>query len=188
MSKLGKTPIPLPKGVEIKSAEEGLVHIKGPKGSLQLTLPKGIAFKIDAQLLTVSCDEMLVENRALHGLYRSLMKSSVVGVTEGFEKRLSLVGVGFRAAVAGNRLDLQVGFSHPTFVIIPKGIEVVVDKGILIVVKGMNKHDVGQFAASVRAIKPPEPYKGKGIRYENEYVRKKEGKAAKAAAAAAATK
>ena len=106
----------------------------------------------------------------------------MIGVTEGFEKRLSLIGVGYRAAVAGNKLDLQVGFSHPTSFEIPKTIQVAVDKGTLIIIKGMDKHEVGQFAAIVRALKPPEPYKGKGIRYENEYVRKKEGKAAKAAA------
>ena len=188
MSKLGKTPIPLPKGVELKSGGDGILHIKGPKGSLQLQLPEGIAYNIENQLVAVTCDDTIVSSKATHGLYRSLLQSCIIGVTDGFEKRLALVGVGYRAAVTGNRLDLSVGFSHPTFVMIPKTIEVTVDKGILIIIKGMDKHTVGQFAAAVRAVKPPEPYKGKGIRYENEYVRKKEGKAAKAAAAAATTK
>ncbi len=117
--------------------------------------------------------------KALHGLYWAMIKNAVIGVNEQFEKKLSLIGVGYRAAVAGTRLDLQLGFSHPTFLEIPKTITVAVDKGILISIKGADKHEVGQFAAAVRSIKPPEPYKGKGIRYEDEFVRKKEGKAAK---------
>lgn len=182
MSRLGKTPIALPKGVEVKGSKDGSVHVKGPKGTLQLQLPVGIHFKIEEQMIIIERDEKLAPANALYGLYRSLLMNCVVGVTEGFEKRLSLIGVGYRAAVAGNRLELQVGYSHPTSFEIPKTLQVVVDKGTLIVIKGMDKHEVGQFAAIVRSLKPPEPYKGKGIRYENEYVRKKEGKAAKAAA------
>jgi large subunit ribosomal protein L6 len=182
MSRLGKTPIALPKGVEVKGSKDGSVHVKGPLGTLQLQLPAGILFNIENQMIHVERDETLAPANALYGLYRSLLRSCVIGVSEGFEKKLSLIGVGYRAAVQGNKLDLQVGFSHPTSFVIPKNIQVVVDKGILIVIKGMSKHEVGQFAAMVRSLKPPEPYKGKGIRYENEYVRKKEGKAAKAAA------
>jgi large subunit ribosomal protein L6 len=182
MSRLGKTPIALPKGVEVKGSKDGAVHVKGPLGTLQLQLPAGIHFKIENQTIFVERDAKLAPDNALYGLYRSLLMNCVVGVSEGFEKKLSLIGVGYRAAVAGNRLDMQVGFSHPTSFEIPKTIQVVVDKGTSISIKGMNKHEVGQFAAEVRSLKPPEPYKGKGIRYENEYVRKKEGKAAKAAA------
>jgi large subunit ribosomal protein L6 len=185
MSRLGKTPIALPKGVEVKGSKEGSVQVKGPKGTLNVELPDGIRVKIEDHLLIVERDEAIASPNALYGLYRSLLKNLVIGVTDGFERRLTLIGVGYRAAVAGSKLELQVGFSHPTAFDIPKTLQVTVDKGTLIIIKGMDKHEVGQFAATVRALKPPEPYKGKGIRYENEYVRKKEGKAAKAAAAAA---
>ncbi len=182
MSRLGKTPIQLPKGVEVIVSKDGNVHVKGPKGTLFVQLPAGIVVKKEEHHLLVERDETLAPANALYGLYRSLLNNCVVGVTEGFEKKLSLVGVGYRAAVTGNKLDMQVGFSHPTSFVIPKTVQVAVDKGTLISIKGIDKHEVGQFAASVRALKPPEPYKGKGIRYEDEYVRKKEGKAAKAAA------
>jgi len=182
MSRLGKTPIALPKGVEVKGSKDGSVQVKGPKGVLNLQLPEGIVFKIEHQELIVERDEFIAPANALYGLYRSLLKNAVIGVTDGFEKKLTLIGVGYRAAVAGNRLELQVGYSHPTSFEIPKALQVVVDKGTVISIKGIDNHEVGQFAAIVRSLKPPEPYKGKGIRYENEYVRKKEGKAAKAAA------
>jgi large subunit ribosomal protein L6 len=179
MSRLGKTPIALPKGVEVKMGHNRTLSVKGPKGILQLILPEGIDVKVEGSLAVVERDEIKVPSKATHGLYRSLLKNSVTGVSEGFEKKLTLIGVGYRAAVAGNKLDLQVGFSHPTMVDIPSSLQIVVDKGTAISIKGMDKHTVGQFAAAVRAIKPPEPYKGKGIRYEDEFVRKKEGKAAK---------
>ena len=179
MSRLGKTPIALPKGVEVKVSKDGAVHVKGPKGSLQLQLPAGMTLRVDGEMVMIERDEAIVPSKATHGLYRSLLKNQVIGVTEGFEKKLTLIGVGYRANVVGNKLDLQLGFSHPTQMDIPKTLQIVVDKGTAIVVKGIDKHEVGQFAAAVRAMKPPEPYKGKGIRYENEFVRKKEGKAAK---------
>jgi large subunit ribosomal protein L6 len=179
MSRLGKTPIPLPKGVEVKATKEGIVHIKGPKGALQLQLPAGIHLKLEGQIVELERDEKLAPESAMHGLYRSLLKNCVVGVSDGYEVKLTMIGVGYRANVQGNKLDLQVGFSHPTAVEIPKSIQVAVDKGTAISIKGIDKREVGQFAAAVRAVKPPEPYKGKGIRYEEEYVRKKEGKAAK---------
>ena len=184
MSRLGKTPIALPKGVEFKAAKDGMVHVKGPKGSLNLQLPKGIHCKVEGDFIVVEKDEAVLPSNVLYGLYRSLLKNCVIGVTDGFEKKLQLIGVGYRAAVTGNKLDLQVGYSHPTALEIPKGLKVAIDKGTVIAISGIDKHEVGQFAAAVRSLKPPEPYKGKGIRYENEYVRKKEGKAAKAAAAA----
>lgn len=178
MSRLGKTPVSLPKGVELKISKEGVVHIKGPKGNIELRLPKGLSLKVEGQEATMIRDEE-VANGALHGLYRSLLKNGVQGVVEGFEIKLTLIGVGYRANVQGQTLDLQLGFSHPTKIGIPKSLQVAVDKGTTISVKGVDKKEVGQFAAAVRGMKPPEPYKGKGIRYENEYVRKKEGKAAK---------
>ncbi len=179
MSRLGKTPITIITGVEIKSSKEGVLQIKGPKGTLSLKLPLGLSLKLDGQTAILERNEDIAPESALHGLYRSLLKNCVTGVSEGYEVKLTMVGVGYRANVQGDKLDLQVGFSHPTFIRIPKGVQVTVDKGTVIIVQGIDKAQVGQFAASVRAMKPPEPYKGKGIRYENEYVRKKEGKAAK---------
>jgi len=179
MSRLGKKPISIPKGVEAK-ADAKEVQIKGPKGLLTQTLEPGIKVKVENDEIIVEKDEAILKNGARHGLYRSLIGNLVIGVSDGFEKKLSLLGVGFRAAVSGNKLDLQVGFSHPTQVEIPKTIQVKVEKSTTIIIQGIDKQEVGQFAASVRAIRPPEPYKGKGIRYENEYVRKKAGKAAKA--------
>jgi large subunit ribosomal protein L6 len=179
MSRLGRMPVSIPKGVELKAGKDGAIHVKGPKGSLDLKLPTGISLKIEGQEATVERNETLAPSKALHGLWRALLKNALVGVTDGFEVRLTLIGVGYRANVVGQKLDLQLGFSHPTAVEIPKGVQVAVDKGTAISIKGVDKHTVGQLAAAVRAMKPPEPYKGKGIRYENEYVRKKEGKAAK---------
>ncbi len=179
MSRLGKTPISLPKGVELKATKDGVVSIKGPKGHLEMKLPAGLHLKIEGQVATLECDENLIAKKSFYGLYRSLLKNNVQGVAEGYEVKLTLIGVGYRANVQGQKLDLQLGFSHPTWVDIPKTIQVAVDKGTSVSIKGVDKKEVGQFAAAVRAMKPPEPYKGKGIRYENEFVRKKEGKAAK---------
>lgn len=178
MSRIGKTPITLPKGVEVRASQDGVVHIKGPKGTLELKLPAGLSIKIEGLEVVVECNEQMVTG-AEHGLFRSILKNHVEGVVKPYEVILNMIGVGYRAAVQGQKLDIQVGFSHPTVVAIPKGIEVTVDKGTTILIKGIDKREVGQFAAAVRAVKPPEPYKGKGIRYVDEYVRKKEGKAAK---------
>ena len=179
MSRLGKTSIPIPKGVELKQGKDGLLHFKGPKGALELQLPAGLQLNVEGQEVFVVRDEAVLPEKAIHGLYRSLIKNNLIGVSEGYEVKLTLIGVGYRANVQGNKLDLSLGFSHPTHVEIPKSIQVAVDKGTAITVKGPDKRVVGQFAAAVRAVKPPEPYKGKGVRYENEFVRKKEGKAAK---------
>src|SRR5690242_20013572 len=178
MSRLGKSPIPLPDKVEVKISD-GKVHAKGPKGTLSIPAQNGITVKVEEGRLHVVKDEKVQMARTTHGLYRALINNMVSGVSKGFEVRLSLVGVGYRAAVQGQKLDLQLGFSHPTQIAIPKGVNITVDKSVLIVIQGIDKHLVGQFAATVRAMKPPEPYKGKGIRYENEFVRKKAGKAAK---------
>ncbi len=179
MSRLGKAPVAVPKGVEVKAGPDRTVQVKGPKGTLSLQLPLGLSLKMDGDAALLERDEKVMPQSALHGLFRTLLRNHIEGVTEGFEVRLTMIGVGYRANISGNKLDLSVGFSHPTFKLIPKSIQVTVEKGTLIVIKGSDKREVGQFAASVRAVKPPEPYKGKGIRYENEYVRKKEGKAAK---------
>jgi large subunit ribosomal protein L6 len=179
MSRLGRTPIEIPKGVELKIGKNGHVHIKGPKGALDLYLPEGLSAKVEGTQVLVEHDANKGATSALYGLYRSLLKNHVVGVTEGYEVKLTMIGVGYRAAVQGNKLDLQVGFSHPTVLEIPKTIKILIDKGTTMIIQGIDKKEVGQFAAAVRSMKPPEPYKGKGIRYENEYVRKKEGKAAK---------
>lgn len=178
MSRLGKSPIPLPKGVEIK-VEKGSLSIKGPKGTLTMALPQGISLKIEGERAHVVRDEKVEMPRTTYGLCRATVNNMIVGVSSGFEKKLSLIGVGYRAAVQGDKLDLQLGFSHPTQVAIPKTVKVTVDKSVTVIITGTDKHAVGQFAAAVRAMKPPEPYKGKGIRYEDERVRKKAGKAAK---------
>jgi large subunit ribosomal protein L6 len=178
MARYGKTPIPLPKGVELKT-DSGKLTVKGPKGSLDMALPNGIGLKIEDGNVFVEADEAAGLSKPTHGLYRSMVSNMITGVSKGYEKRLSLVGVGYRAAMSGNSLDLQLGFSHPLKVAIPSAIKIAIDKSVLIVISGIDKQIVGQFAAQVRALRPPEPYKGKGIRYEDEYVRKKAGKAAK---------
>jgi len=178
MSRLGKKPINLPEKVEVKVVD-GVIHVKGPKGALSQNTIDGIGVKMEEGKLFVTADESAQIANRNYGLYRALINNLIIGVSKGFEVRLSLLGVGYRAMLQGQILDLQLGFSHPTKLPIPKGINVAVDKNVLIIITGMDKHLVGQFAASVRAMKPPEPYKGKGIRYENEFVRKKAGKAAK---------
>lgn len=183
MSRLGKSPIPLPDKVEVKISE-GKVHAKGPKGTLSMPAQNGISVKVEGNRLHVVRDEKVAMPKTTHGLFRALINNMVIGVAKGFEVRLGLVGVGYRAAVQGQKLDLQLGFSHPTQIDIPKGVTVTVDKSVTIIISGIDKHQVGQFAAAVRGMKPPEPYKGKGIRYEKEIVRKKAGKAAKGKTAA----
>lgn len=182
MSKLGKRPIVIPKGVEVK-VEGEKIHVKGPKGTVVHPLVQGIGVVIENGNAMVTCDEKVKLPKTTHGLYRATLNNMIIGVSKGFEKRLTMIGVGYRANLQGQKLDLQVGFSHPTQVEIPKTVQVTVDKQTTIIITGIDPQVVGQFAATVRGVKPPEPYKGKGIRYENEYVRKKAGKAAKAKAA-----
>lgn len=177
MSRSGKRPIPMPKGVEVMVQGANL-KVKGPKGMLQQPLHKGVSVTVEDGSVRVSADETSDIAR-LHGLTRALLCNMVIGVSQGFEKRLEMIGVGYRAAVKGRNLDIQIGSSHPTELAIPEGISVVVEKNTLIIVTGIDRQRVGQFAADVRAFRPPEPYKGKGIRYVGEYVRRKAGKAAK---------
>ena len=178
MSRLGKMPIPLPKGVEIKKVHEE-VQVKGPKGMLSVYVPEGVQMAVENETVSLTVGEASSVKKPMYGLYRALLANAVLGVSKGFTKRLSLVGVGYRAAVKGKILDLQLGFSHPCACPIPEGIEVKVEKSTLITIVGIDKRVVGQFAAEVRAKHPPEPYKGKGVRYVDEKVRKKAGKAAK---------
>lgn len=182
MSRLGKSPINLPKGVEIKQTGSQL-QVKGAKGILTLDLPKGIQVKVEGELVLVEKDEKVEMPKPTYGLYRAMVNNLIIGAAKGFEKKLVLIGVGYRAAIQGNMLDLQLGYSHPTQVEIPKTVQVVVDKSVTITITGIDKQAVGQFAAQVRQMRPPEFYKGKGIRYEGEFVRKKAGKAAKGKAA-----
>ncbi|MCI0382513.1 MAG: 50S ribosomal protein L6 [Chlamydiae bacterium] len=184
MARYGKKAILIPKGVEVKIVG-GTATVKGPKGTLSLPLKKGVQVRIDGEKAFVELEKDSAFPDSEHGLVRSLIQNMVIGVSKGFEKRLSLVGVGYRAALSGHSLDLQLGFSHPTRVAIPKTVKVEVDKSVTIIISGMDKQAVGQFAATVRGVRPPEPYKGKGIRYEEEYVRKKAGKAAKGKTATA---
>lgn len=178
MSRIGKTPIPLPKGVELHICD-GKIEIKGPKGTQIVTIPDGIDIKMEERNVILSYDEKSNLPKPRYGLHRSLVNNAIIGVSEGFEKRLSLIGVGYRAAVKGDVLDLSLGFSHPCQLKIPSEIQVAVEKSTLLKITGVDKQRVGQFAADIRAVRPPEPYKGKGVRYVDEYIRKKAGKAAK---------
>ncbi len=179
MSRVGKLPITIPQGVEVKVAENNLVTVKGPLGELNEQIDKDITISIDGDTLTVERPSDLKRFRALHGLSRALIFNMVEGVTKGYEKKLQIVGVGYRATKKGNVLDLQLGFSHPVEMEDPEGITTECPSNTEIVVKGINKQLVGNYAAKIRDWRKPEPYKGKGIRYVDEYVRRKEGKAGK---------
>jgi large subunit ribosomal protein L6 len=178
MSRIGVKPIAIPNGVAI-TVKEGSVHVKGPKG--ELTVPVGKKFKVDIDndKKTVSVkrpgDER--EDRARHGLYRALLNNVVTGVSAGFQRNLEIEGVGYNAKVEGKKLNLNIGFSNPIHLDIPAGLTVETPKPTQIHIKGADKQLVGQFAANVRKIRPPEPYKGKGIRYEGEFIQRKAGKA-----------
>jgi len=180
MSRKGRQPIELPAGVDVKVASD-LITVKGPKGTLTQQLVDGVLVKIEDKQILVDVVNSTRRLRSMHGLYRTLIDNMIVGTTKGFEKTLEMVGVGYRAAVQGNFLDLQIGLSHPTKLPIPEGLQVKVDKNVNIIIGGIDKQQVGQYAAEIRAKRPPEPYQGKGIRYKNEYVRRKAGKAAKSA-------
>lgn len=176
MSRIGKAPIDLPSGVDAK-VDGSQVEVSGPRGSLDLTVDDKISASVDDGVLSVSRSDEERETRALHGLTRALLNNMVVGVSEGYRKELQAVGVGYRAALQGKQLTLQVGFSHPVQLEAPAGIEFDVPEPTKIIVTGIDKQQVGQVAANIRAVRPPEPYKGKGIRYVDEYVRRKAGKA-----------
>ena len=177
MSRIGKKPIEVPAGV-IVSVDPGRVTVSGPKGELRQAVPTRMQIAQDNGTITITRPTERGEDRALHGLTRTLIANMVEGVTKGFEKRLELQGVGYRAALQGADLRLDVGFSHSVVMKAPQGITFEVPVPTEIVVKGVDKQQVGQVAAEVRKVRPPEPYKGKGIRYEGEYVRRKVGKRA----------
>ncbi|MEE0681514.1 MAG: 50S ribosomal protein L6 [Candidatus Gastranaerophilaceae bacterium] len=179
MSRIGKLPITIPAGVTITVADDNTVTVKGPKGQLCEKLAPSMEVLVDAGVLTVKRPNDLKENRSLHGLSRSLINNMVIGVTNGFQKNLEINGAGYRAQKQGNKLVLNMGYSHPVEFTEPEGIEFEVPAPNRISVKGISKQRVGQIAADIRAVREPEPYKGKGIKYDYEVIRRKEGKTGK---------
>jgi large subunit ribosomal protein L6 len=177
VSRIGKKPIEVPAGVLV-SVDPGRVTVSGPKGELRQDVPQRMKIEQENGSILVTRPTERGEDRALHGLTRTLIANMVEGVTNGFEKRLEIQGVGYRAALAGTNLELQVGYSHPVRITPRQGIEFEVPTPTQVVVKGIDKQVVGQTAAEIRKVRPPEPYKGKGIRYEGEFVRRKVGKRA----------
>jgi len=176
MSRIGKLPVALPAGVEVKVSDNNVVSVKGPKGELQEQINKSIKVEINDGVLNVTRDSDTKEARSAHGLSRTLINNMVVGVTEGFSKRLQLVGVGYKAEKKGTKLVMSLGYSHPVEMEDPEGIQTEVTTPTEIIVRGISKAVVGNYAANVRKWRQPEPYKGKGTRYFGEVVRRKEGK------------
>ncbi len=179
MSRIGKMPIAIPAGVTVEIAENNKVTVKGPKGTLERVFPAGMEIKAEGGVAVVSRPNDLKRMKALHGLTRSLLNNMVVGVTNGFEKKLEVNGVGYRAAKSGKVLTLSLGYSHPVEMVDPEGVETVVEGQNVIIVKGIDKEKVGQLAANIRDKRRPEPYKGKGIKYADEVIRRKVGKTGK---------
>jgi large subunit ribosomal protein L6 len=177
MSRIGKLPIEIPTGVDVQ-IDNGLVRVKGPKGELSQAVSRDLSFEREDGRLIVKRPTDRGEHRALHGLTRSLIFNMVQGVTEGFEKRLEIQGVGYRAQLRGKSLELALGYSHPVRVDAPEGIDFELPAPTQIVVRGIDKQKVGEIAAQIRKVRPPEPYKGKGVRYAGEYVARKVGKRA----------
>ncbi|HKX76582.1 MAG TPA: 50S ribosomal protein L6 [Acidimicrobiia bacterium] len=178
MSRVGKKPIPIPSGVEVEISGQ-TVAVKGPRGQLHRTVSDRVDLKLEDGVLTLERRDESRESRALHGLFRALLANAVTGVAEGFSRELSIVGVGYRAALKGSDLEMQLGFSHPVTVPAPDGISFEVPEPTRVIISGIDKEQVGQVAADIRKLRPPEPYKGKGVRYANEVVRRKAGKAGK---------
>ncbi len=180
MSRIGRLPVPIPAGVTVTLADGNTVTVKGPKGTLTKTLPAEMEIKVEGDQVIVNRPNDLKKMKSLHGLTRTLINNMVIGVTQGFEKTLEINGIGYRAAKSGNKLTLTLGYSHPVEMIDPEGVEADVETQTKIVVKGIDKEKVGQYAAEIRGKRPPEPYKGKGIKYADEVIRRKDGKAGKA--------
>ena len=183
MSRIGRMPIAIPAGVTVDVAENNKVTVKGPKGELSRVLPSEMEIKVEGAEVLVSRPNDLKKMKSLHGLTRTLINNMVVGVTQGYEKKLEVNGVGYKAAKAGKKLTLSLGYSHPVEMEDPEGIETAIEQGAggatVIVVKGIDKEKVGQFAAEIRDKRRPEPYKGKGIKYADEVIRRKVGKTCK---------
>ena len=179
MSRIGRMPIAIPAGVTVEVAVNNKVTVKGPKGTLERVLPSEMEIKVEGAEVLVSRPNDLKKMKSLHGLTRTLVNNMVVGVTDGFQKKLEVNGVGYRAAKAGKKLTLNLGYSHPVEMEDPDGVESVVEGQNVIIVKGIDKEKVGQFAAEIRDKRRPEPYKGKGIKYADETIRRKVGKTGK---------
>ena len=179
MSRIGRQPVVIPAGVTVEVAEGNKVTVKGAKGTLERVLPAEMTITVEDGHVVVTRPNDLKKMKSLHGLTRSLINNMVKGVTEGFEKKLEVNGVGYRAAKSGNKLTLSLGYSHPVEMIDPEGIETVLDGQNIIIVKGIDKEKVGQFAAEIRDKRKPEPYKGKGIKLADEVIRRKVGKTGK---------
>jgi large subunit ribosomal protein L6 len=176
MSRIGKQPVGIPDGVTVEVAN-GEVQAKGPRGTLRCAVPNGIGAKLEEGRLVFERSDDTKDSRARHGLARALVNNMVVGVSTGFSKQLEIEGVGYRADVKGKVLNLLLGFSHPVEMAIPEGLKVAVEANTKLRIEGADKQMVGQFASDVRSLRPPEPYKGKGIRYHDEHIRRKVGKA-----------
>jgi len=179
MSRVGKKPIEVPSGVTVTVSDDNTVTVKGPKGELTRQFNQDMKIEQEGNIINVVRPSDSKEHRTIHGTTRALLANMVTGVSEGFSRSLELIGVGYRAQLQGKKLVLNVGYSHPVEFTPEAGIEIEVPSNTKIVVKGIDKERVGAFAADIRAVRPPEPYKGKGIRYEGEYVRRKEGKTGK---------
>ena len=176
MSRIGKKPIEVPPKVKVDVGSEGAVTVEGPKGKLSWNLPKAVSARVEGSTVSLDRSDETRQVRALHGLSRALIANKVAGVNVGFKKELEIQGVGFKAAVQGQKLNLSLGKSHPILFQIPADVKITVAESTKITIEGVDKHLVGQTAADIRAFYPPEPYKGKGIRYAGEQVRRKEGK------------
>ncbi|MEX1009782.1 MAG: 50S ribosomal protein L6 [Chthoniobacterales bacterium] len=176
MSRIGNQPVTLPAQVKVNLSPDRSVQVEGPKGKLSWRLPAGIEGKVEGNTLVLQRQSESRQVRALHGLSRALLNNMVTGVSAGFTRNLEIQGVGFKAAVQGEKLNLSLGFSHPVAFEIPKEIKITVNDNTKLVIEGIDRQLVGQVAANIRAYYPPEPYKGKGVRYSDEVVRRKEGK------------
>lgn len=179
MSRIGKLPIEIPAGVEVKVLDDNMVEVKGNLGTLSQQIDKDLLVKVEDGHIYVERPSDSKEHRSIHGLYRTLINNMVEGVTKGYQKELEIIGTGYRAAKTGKTLNLTLGFSHPLDLEDPEGIEVLVPSANSIIIKGIDKQQVGQYAAKIRSYRQPEPYKGKGIRYKDEYVARKVGKTGK---------
>ena len=176
MSRIGRLPIDIPAGVEVKIEEGNKVTVKGPKGTLEKCLPVEMTIKVEDNQVVVTRPNDLKKMKSLHGLTRSLIANMITGVSEGYEKKLEINGVGYRAQKKGKEITINLGFSHPVVMTDPEGIETVMEGQNVIIVKGIDKEKVGQYAAEIRELRKPEPYKGKGIKYADEVIRRKVGK------------
>ena len=176
MSRIGRLPVAIPAGVTVEIAENNKVTVKGPKGTLERELPTEMSIKLEGEEVVVTRPNDLKKMKSLHGLTRSLIANMITGVSEGYEKKLEINGVGYRAQKKGKEITFNLGFSHPVVMTDPEGIETEMDGQNIIIVKGIDKEKVGQYAAEIRELRKPEPYKGKGIKYADEVIRRKVGK------------